>query len=54
VIRFLRGRAVGGLSKRIRLGHLDGGASYTATASLRAPVNPGRPTIVRALPFAIP
>jgi hypothetical protein len=54
VIRRLRGRAVGGLSKRIRLGHLDGGASYTATASLRAPVNPGRPMIVRALPFAVP
>src|SRR5919197_1896626 len=29
VMRRLRGRAVGGLSKRIRLGHLDGGASYT-------------------------
>jgi Cellulase (glycosyl hydrolase family 5) len=54
VIRRLRGRAVGGLSKRIRLGHLDGGASYTATASLRAPVNPGRPMVVRALPFAVP
>jgi hypothetical protein len=54
VMRRLRGRAVGGLSKRIRLGHLDGGASYTATASLRAPVNPGRPTMVRGLPFAVP
>lgn len=54
VTRRLRGRAVGGRPKRIRLGPLAGGASYTATASLRAPVNPGRPTIVRALPFAIP
>jgi hypothetical protein len=50
----LRGRAVGGRPKRIPLGPLSGGATYTAVASLRAPVNPGRPTTVRALPFAVP
>jgi hypothetical protein len=55
VVHRLRGRAVGGRPKRIRLGSLSGGGSaYTAAASLRAPVNPGRPTIVRALPFAVP
>jgi hypothetical protein len=54
VTRRLLGRAVGGRAKRIRLGLLSSGGAYTATASLRAPVNPGRPTIVRALPFAVP
>ena len=54
VTRRLLGRAVGGHAKRIRLGLLSSGPAYTATASLRAPVNPGRPTIVRALPFAVP
>lgn len=54
VTRRSRGRAVGGRVKRIRLGSLPSGATYTATASLRAPVNPGRPTVVRALPFAVP
>src|SRR5919109_2323306 len=43
-----RGRAVGGRPKRIRLGSLPSGAVYSATASLSAPVNPGRPTILRA------
>jgi hypothetical protein len=54
VTRRLRGRAVGDRPKHIRLGPLPSGAAYTAVASLRAPVNPGRPTIVRALPFAVP
>jgi hypothetical protein len=55
VVRRSRGRAVGGRPKRIRLGALSGGgAAYTVAASLRAPVNPGRPTIIRALPFAVP
>jgi hypothetical protein len=54
VTRRLRGRAVGGRLHRIRFGALTGGGLYTATASLRAPVNPGRPTIVRASPFAVP
>lgn len=50
----LRGRAVGGLAKRIRLGLLQSGAGYTVSASLRAPVNPGRARILRAAPFAVP
>jgi hypothetical protein len=54
VMRRSRGRAVGGRPKRIGLGRLSSGAAYTAAASLRAPVNPGRPTIVRARPFAVP
>jgi hypothetical protein len=49
-----RGRAVGGRPKRIRLGPLPSATRYAASASLRAPVNSGRPTIVRALPFAVP
>ena len=49
-----RGRAVGGRPKRIRLGSLPSGAVYSATASLSAPVNPGRPTILRAPPFSVP
>jgi hypothetical protein len=49
-----QGRALGGRPKRIRLGPLSSGTAYTASASLRAPVNPGRPTIVRARPFAVP
>ena len=49
-----RGRAVGGLAKRIRLRSLQSGSSYTATASLSAAVNPGRATVLRAAPFAVP
>jgi hypothetical protein len=49
-----RGRAVGGLAKRIRLGSLRSGLHYTVTALLRAPVNPGHATILRAVPFAVP
>ncbi|TML14465.1 MAG: hypothetical protein E6G33_10275 [Actinobacteria bacterium] len=49
-----RGRAVGGLAKRIRLRSLHSGISYTATASLSAAVNPGRATVLRAVSFAVP
>jgi hypothetical protein len=49
-----RGRAVGGLEKRIRLRSLHSGSSYTATASVSAAVNPGRATVLRAAPFAVP
>jgi Cellulase (glycosyl hydrolase family 5) len=49
-----RGRAVGSRAKRIRLRSLHSGANYTVTASLSAPVNPGRPTVLRAVPFAVP
>jgi len=49
-----RGRAVGGRAKRIRLGSLRSGISYTVAASLSAPVNPGRATLLRAVPFAVP
>jgi hypothetical protein len=45
-----RGRAVGGLAKRIRLGLLRSGLHYTITASIRAPVNPGQATVLRAVP----
>jgi hypothetical protein len=49
-----RGRAVGGLAKRIRLGLLHSGLHYTVTASLSAPVNPGHATVLRAVPFTVP
>jgi hypothetical protein len=49
-----RGRAVGGLAKRIRLRSLHSGISYTATASISAAVNPGPATVLRAAPFAVP
>ena len=50
----LRGRAVGGLAKRIPLGLLRSGVAYTVTASLRAPANPGPPTLLRAVSFTVP
>ena len=54
VARRSRGRAVGGREKRIRFGALGSGLTYTVTASLRAPVNPGRPTVLPAIPFTVP
>jgi hypothetical protein len=47
----LQGRAIGAVPKTIRLGRLSPG-SYSLTASLRAPVNPGPPRLVRAT-FAV-
>src|SRR5919204_5510225 len=43
----LKGRAVGAVTKTIRLARLSPG-SYSVTATLRAPVNPGPPRLVRA------
>jgi hypothetical protein len=47
-----KGRGVGAVTKTIRLGRLSPG-SYALTATLRAPVNPGPPRLVRAT-FAVP
>ena len=49
----VRGRALGGVARRIRLG-LRGSGTYTVQASLSAPVNPGPPTVVRAVRFTVP
>jgi hypothetical protein len=43
----LKGRGIGTATKTIRLGRLAPG-SYSLTATLRAPVNPGPPRLVRA------
>jgi hypothetical protein len=45
VILRRRGRAIGGVTKRVRLGSLRRGR-YTLVASLVAPVNPGKPRSV--------
>jgi len=44
-VRRLTGTAVGAVAKTIRLGRL-GPATYMLTATLTAPVNPGRPRVV--------
>ena len=49
-----RGRVIGGLPKRIRLGSLRSGLHYTVTALLSAPINPGHATVLGAVPFAVP
>jgi hypothetical protein len=48
------GLGVGGRPKRIRLGPLRSGSGYTVSASLSAPVNPGRATVLRPVPFTVP
>jgi hypothetical protein len=48
----LKGRGIGAVTRTIRLGRLSPG-SYSLTATLRAPVNPGPPRLVRAT-LAVP